>query len=67
MLLSYHQNAGKNHDIEIVNRSFENVANQNLVQEENKRRLNSGIACCHSVQNLLSSCLLSKNVKIRIC
>jgi hypothetical protein len=25
-----------------------------------------GNACCHSVQNLLSSCLLRKNVKIRI-
>jgi hypothetical protein len=31
-----------------------------------KRRPNSGNACYHSVQNLLSSRLLSKNVKIRI-
>jgi hypothetical protein len=31
-----------------------------------KRRLNSGNACYHSVQNLSSSRLLSKNVKIRI-
>jgi hypothetical protein len=30
------------------------------------RRLNSGNACCHSVQNLLSSHLLSKNLNIRI-
>jgi hypothetical protein len=37
-----------------------------LIQEELKRRLNSGSACYHSVQNLLSSRLLSKNVKIRI-
>jgi hypothetical protein len=37
-----------------------------LVQEEIKRRFNSGNACYHSVQNLPSSCLLSKNVKIRI-
>jgi hypothetical protein len=36
------------------------------MQEEIKRRLNLGNACRHSVQNLLSSCLLSKNVKIRI-
>jgi hypothetical protein len=28
--------------------------------------MNSGNACCHSVQNLLSSRLLSKNVKVRI-
>jgi hypothetical protein len=37
-----------------------------LIQDEIKRRLTSGNACYHSVQNLLSSCLLSKNVKIRI-
>jgi hypothetical protein len=37
-----------------------------LIQEEIKRRLNSGNACYHSVQNLLSSRLLLKNVKIRI-
>jgi hypothetical protein len=37
-----------------------------LIQEEIKRRLNSGNACYHSVQNLLPSRLLSKNIKIRI-
>jgi hypothetical protein len=42
------------------------VTNQNLIQEEFKRRLNSGNACYHSVQKLLSSRLLSKNIKIRI-
>jgi hypothetical protein len=42
------------------------VTNQNLIQEEIKRMLNSGNACYHSVQNLLSSRLLSKNLKIRI-
>jgi hypothetical protein len=42
------------------------VTNQNLIQEEIKRRLNLGYACYHSVQNLLSSHLLSKTVKIRI-
>jgi hypothetical protein len=44
MLLSRHQNAGQNRDIEIANRSFGNVSqfkylgttvtNQNLIQEE---------------------------------
>jgi hypothetical protein len=76
MLLSCHQNIGQNRDVKIANRSFENVSqfkylgttvtNQNLIQEEIKRRLNSGNACYHSVQNLLSSRLLSKNLKIII-
>jgi hypothetical protein len=35
--------------------------NRNLIQEDIKRRLISGNACCHSVQNVLSSRLLSKN------
>jgi hypothetical protein len=50
------------------NRSLENVSQfkyQNLIQEEIERRLNSGNSCYHSVQNLLSSRLLSKNVKVR--
>jgi hypothetical protein len=42
------------------------VANQNLIKEKIKRRLNSGNACYHSVQNFLSSCLLSKSTKIRM-
>jgi hypothetical protein len=76
MLMSRHQNAGQNHNINIGDRSFENVAqfkylgttvtNQNLIQEEIKRRFNSGNACYHSVQKRLSSRLLSKNVKIRL-
>jgi hypothetical protein len=77
MLLSRHQNARQNHhDIKVANRCFENVAqfrylettvtNQNFIQEEIKSRLDSGNACYHSVQNILSSRLLSKNLKIRI-
>jgi hypothetical protein len=48
MLVSHHQNSGQNRDIKIGNRSFENVSqfmylgttvtNQNLIQEEIKRR-----------------------------
>jgi hypothetical protein len=34
--------------------------------EEIKSRLNMGNACYHSVQSLLSSCLLSRNVKDKI-
>jgi hypothetical protein len=76
MLLSRHQNAGQNNDIKIADRFFENVSqlryfgttvtNQNSKQEEIKRGLNSGKACCHSAQNLCFSRLLSKNIKIRV-
>jgi hypothetical protein len=69
MLLSHHQIAGQNHDIKIAIRCFEDVAqfkclgmtvtDQNFIQEEIKR-LNTGNACYHSFQNLLSSHLLSK-------
>jgi len=42
------------------------LTNQNSIQEEIKSRLKSGNACYHSVQNLLSSSLLSKNLKIKV-
>jgi hypothetical protein len=51
MLLSRHQNAGQNLDLNIGKRCFENVAqfrdlettiiNQNLIQEEIKRRFST--------------------------
>jgi len=40
--------------------------NQNSIQEEIKSRFNSGNACYHLVQNLLSCSVLSKNIKIKI-
>jgi hypothetical protein len=43
------------------------VTSTNFIQEEIKWRLNSGNACYHSDQNLLSSRLISKNVKIETC
>jgi hypothetical protein len=76
MLLSRQQNVGQNRDMKIANKSFENVSqfkylgttvtNQNLIQEEIKGRLYSGNVCYYSVQNLLSSRLLSKILQIRI-
>jgi hypothetical protein len=36
---------------------------QTMIWEEIKRRLKSGNSCYHSVQNLVSSSLLSKNIK----
>ena len=70
------QNSGLSHNLKIDNISFERVeefkylrttlTNQNSIQEEIKSRLKSGYACYHSVQNLLSSSLLSKHLKIKI-
>ena len=75
-IMSEDQNAGPSRDIEIKNRSFERVeefrylgttiTNQNSIQEEIKSRLESWNACYRSVQNLLSSIWLSKNMKIKI-
>ena len=42
------------------------LTDQNSVPEEIKSKLKLGNACYHSVQNLLSSMLLSKNLKIEI-
>jgi len=42
------------------------LTNRNAIAEEIKSGLRSGNACCHSVQNLLSSRLLYKNLKIKI-
>ena len=42
------------------------LTNQNSIPEEIKSRLRPGNACYHSVQNFLSSRLLSKNLKIKI-
>ena len=42
------------------------LTNKNSIQEEIKSRLKLGNACYYSVQKLLSSSLLSKNLKIEI-
>jgi hypothetical protein len=76
MLMSRCQKAGQKKQHKIANRSFEGVAklkylgttltDQNCINEEIKSRINSGNACYHSVQSLLSSRLLSRNVKVKI-
>jgi len=76
MITAQDQNAGQNHSIKIYNKSFERMEqlkylvtklmNQNSIQEEIKSRLKAGNASYCSVQNLLSSSLLSKNKKIKI-
>jgi hypothetical protein len=56
----------------LANRTLEDVArgttltDENCMYEEIKSRLNSGNACYRSVQSLLSSRLLSRNVKVKI-
>jgi hypothetical protein len=42
------------------------LTNQNDIHDEIKSRLISGNACYYSVHNLLSSRLISKNIKIKI-
>jgi hypothetical protein len=76
ILVSRCQKAGQRQSIKIGNMSFESVAkfkylgktltDQNCIHEEIKSRLNSGNACYHSVHRLLSSLLLSRNVKVKI-
>jgi hypothetical protein len=76
MLMSRSQKTGRNYSIKAVNRSFGHVAkfrylgttltDQNHTQEEIKSRQNSGNACCHSVQCLLSPRQLSRNLKVKI-
>jgi len=76
MVMSRDQNAGRSHDLEIDYGFFERVeefkcmgrtiTNQNSIDEEIKSRLKSRNACYHSVQNLLSSGLISKNLKIKV-
>jgi hypothetical protein len=74
MVKSREQTAGLGHTMEVDNSTIERVeefkylgttlTDQNSIQEEIKSRLKLGNACCHSLQNFLSSSLLSKNLKI---
>jgi len=74
--MSRDQNAGRSHNMKIDNRFFERVEEfrysgitltyQNSIQEEIKGILKFGNGCYYSVQNLLSSSLLFKNLKLKI-
>ena len=76
MVMSRDQNTGRSHSIKNENSCFErveefrylgtNFTDQNYILEEIKNKLKSGNTCFLSVQNLLSSSLLSKNLKTKI-
>ncbi|KAJ4439352.1 hypothetical protein ANN_07474 [Periplaneta americana] len=76
MIMSRDQNIVRNGNIKIGDLSFEEVekfkhlgttvTNINDTREEIKRRINMGNACYYSVEKLLSSSPLSKNLKVRI-
>jgi hypothetical protein len=76
MLMSRSQKIGQKHSINLANSSFEDMAkfkyrgktltDQNHMHEEITRRLNSGNACYHLVQNLLSFRLFSRDIKVKI-
>jgi hypothetical protein len=76
MVMFPDKNEGRIRSINTDNSSCERVEefkhlrttlkNQNSIQEDIKSRLKLGNACYHSVQNILSSSLLSKNLKIKI-
>jgi hypothetical protein len=75
MIMSRHPNSGQNQNMRISNESFEKVAKfkylgttltNRMTCDEIKSRLNSGNACYYSVQSILSSRLMSKNLKIKI-
>ncbi|KAJ4427680.1 hypothetical protein ANN_25329 [Periplaneta americana] len=76
MIMSRDQNIVRNGNIKIGDLSFEEVekfkylgatvTNINDTREEIKRRINMGNVCYYSVEKLLSSSLLSKNLKVRI-
>ncbi|KAJ4448615.1 hypothetical protein ANN_00005 [Periplaneta americana] len=76
MIMSRDQNIVRNGNIKTGDLSFEEVekfkylgatvTNINDTREEIKNRINMGNACYYSVEKLLSSSLLSKNMKVRI-
>jgi hypothetical protein len=76
MLMSLCTKERQKHSIKIANRSFQGVAklknlgtpptDQNCMQGEIWSRLNSGNTFYHWVQSVLSSRLLSRNVKVKI-
>jgi hypothetical protein len=78
MVMGRYQNAGQNHNLKIDNKflergkQFKYLGTRFKIQDSRfpswrlKRKMKSGNACYHSVQNILSSSLLFKNLKNKI-
>jgi hypothetical protein len=73
--MSHQQATRQNYYVKKANKSFVNVkfpylgmmqTNQNCMHTKIKGRLISGNVCYYKVQNLLSSCLLYKNIMIKL-
>jgi hypothetical protein len=62
MFMSRHQTARQS-NVAKVNYLGATLMDQNCIYEEIRSRLNLGNPCYHAVQNLLSSCLLPRNVE----
>ena len=75
MVMSRDQNAGRSLNIKTDNSAFERAEEfkyfgttytyRNSMEDEIKCRWESEFVCYHSVQNLLPSSLLSKNIRLR--
>jgi hypothetical protein len=76
MVMFQDHHAVQDYSIYIGNKSYGRVehfkylgtslTNQNTIDEDIKCRMQSGNACYYAMQNLLSSCLLSKHIKVKI-
>jgi len=74
--MSGHQNVRRSHNMKVDNRNFArvevikhwqtNITILNCVQEEVNSIMKSGSICCLSLQNILSSILLSNNTNSKI-
>ena len=75
MVMSGKVQSGQNHNLNTSNKSFARVErfsylgttliNKNSIHEDITSRLKSVNACSHSMQDLLSPSLLSKNINIK--
>jgi hypothetical protein len=74
LFMYWYQKAGRNHNSNVPYKSFKDmakfIANDSTDQSGVHRGIKNSLklinACCHVVWNILSTCVLSKNVRINI-